>query len=153
MTVEDILNKYSINYNLRGNYYYINGVPHYITFAQQVNNEPDNLRIQTANKHVQSVIKTHLDDKEIRAKIWVLIPEEKTCKVAEFYEALDDDTLLNGNKSLKFKKSEFKEPGTVVSSQMLYNAKLFHLYNDTEPSFDDLNINIQPESDIYVIVN
>jgi hypothetical protein len=149
MNIEQILKKYNIDYRIENEYYYINGVPHYITFAQEVNNEPDNLRIQTARKSIQDVIRTHVNDDKIKVKIWALYPEENSCKVAEFFDGLDDVSLLQGNKSLKFKKSDYGDPGTVVLSKMLYNAKLFHLYNKEEEEEPDLKLNIQPESDIY----
>lgn len=147
--IDEILNNYNVNYIRKNEFYFIDGLKYYITFASEVNNEPDNLRIQTGNKVMQSIIKQHLDNSEDKPIIWVLYPMQFSCLVAEFSESLDDENLLNGNKSLKFKKTDFGEPGSVNFSSMQYKARLFHLFKKIEKIDTNMTINIQPESDIY----
>ncbi|AUD63779.1 hypothetical protein BK010_09310 [Tenericutes bacterium MO-XQ] len=147
--IDKILNMYNVNYKKMNDYYLIDEKSHYITFASEVNNEPDNLRIQTGNKTMQSLIRNYLGNGHEKPILWVIYPKEDSCLVAEFSESLEDDNLLHGNKSLKFKKTDFGEPGSVNFSSMQYKAKLFHLYKEVNKIDTDTTINIQPESDIY----
>jgi len=147
--IEKILTKYDIIYKIKDELYSIEGNDYHITFASEVNNEPDNLRVQTGNKTMQYLVKLYVENHIKKPILWVLYPQNDFCMVAEFSEALEDENLLYGNKSLKFKKSDFGELGSVNFSSMQYKAKLFYLYNKIEQIDNDTTINIQPESDIY----
>ena len=148
----DILHDLKIEFIYKGGYYFINNKPHHIVFAQHVNNEPDNLRIQTGNKIIQEIIRMHIDELEEQPIVWAIFKDGNYFKCAEFDSALDDVSLLEGNKSLKFKKSDFEEIGTVNYSSMKYSSKLFYLNSINDDNLQEKEnntINIQPESDIY----
>jgi hypothetical protein len=147
--LEKILDIYNIEYVKKNEYFSIDGHDYYIIFASEVNNEPNNLRIQTGNKVIQSIIRECLRNGEEKPIIWAIYPVIDSCLVAEFTESLEDEKLLKGNKSLKFKKTDFGERGSINFSTMQYKAKLFHLYNKVDKVDVDTTINIQPESDIY----
>lgn len=149
MTINDILQKYNIIFKQDNKHYYIKDEPYMIIKAQEVNNEPNNLRIQTGNKDVKSIINSFVNNYTIKPKLWAIQDVGEKCYVAEFYDALDDFNLLEGNKSLKFKKTDFGDVGSVNQSTMRYQAKLFYLYNEIEKIEDSSEIDIQPESDIY----
>lgn len=147
--IEKIFKKYHIVYETVGEYAIIEGKYHIVVLASEVNNEPNNLRIQTGNKKIQKVIKNHINNNEIKPIVWAIYPLDESCLVAEFSDVFDDEQLLIGNKSLKFKKTDFGEPGSVKISSMQYKSRLFHLYNKVQIQDTNTVINIQPESDIY----
>lgn len=150
MSIQDILNKYNVTFSESNNYYYINNNPYLIVMAQEVNNEPNNLRIQTENNKVKKAINAIINNHRIQPKVWAIKDEGDYCRVAEFYDALDDPSLLEGNKSLKYKISDFGILGSVNQSTMKYQSKLFYLYNKDDSTINENDeIDIQPQSDIY----
>ena len=151
MKIDNVLRKYEIDFNFLNGYYYINDIPYLILPAQEVNNEPENLRVQTGNKRIQVLIRNRVSELDFIPRLWVIHEDNNHLRVAEFDSALDDESLLNGNKSLKFKLTDFGDPGTVIYSTMKYSSKLFSFVtNEVDASIDsDTSINIQPESDIY----